>query len=202
METQTGCLDCHYLPYLKILFYQSPRSTYCRSILYLSRATISRLLLLPIRYSQDCYFCQIDTLEGLVLWYTMEGWPSSVNPELQLYCRRQNELTIAAGCLIWGIRVAVQERYQKSVLEELHTSHPGIVRTKSFARVHVWWPSIDNQIKEIVRSCSACREVDHLLSPYTPGRGLHDRGSASTWTLPDHVWAASFSWLMPTRSGS
>ena len=36
---------------LKIRFYRLPRSTYCRSIPYLSRATISRLLLLQIRYS-------------------------------------------------------------------------------------------------------------------------------------------------------
>ena len=65
----------------------------------------------------------------------MEGWPLSVPAELQPYVRRQNELTIEAGCLLWGIRVIVPEKYRQSVLEELHTSHCGIVR---MARLHVY----------------------------------------------------------------
>ena len=81
-----------------------------------------------------------------VLRYTLEGWPPTVPVELQPYARRQNELTTEAGCLLWGIKVIVPEKYRQPVLEELHTSHPGIVRMKLLAHLHVWWPSVDSQI--------------------------------------------------------
>ena len=68
----------------------------------------------------------------------MEGWPSSVPEELQPYARQQNELATEAGYILWGIKVIVPEKYRQPVLEELHTSHPGIVRIKSLARLHVW----------------------------------------------------------------
>ena len=49
---------------------------------------------------------------------------------------------------------------------------------KSLARLHIWWPLIDNQIEEIVRSCSACQSVRNLPSAVT----LHP------WTWPTQPW--------------
>ena len=72
----------------------------------------------------------------------MEGWPDSVTPELQPYFTRRHELSVEAGCLMWGMKVIVPTKLQNRVLAELHTSHPGIVKMKSLARTHVWWPGI------------------------------------------------------------
>jgi len=54
-----------------------------------------------------------------------------VTTELKPYERRQHELTIECGCLLWGNRVIVPYKLQSYVLGELHVSHPGIVRMKS-----------------------------------------------------------------------
>ena len=64
-----------------------------------------------------------------------------------------------AGCILWDIRVIVPEKLRAAVLEELHASHPGIVRMKSLARLHVWWPGIDKQIEETVRACTSCQSI-------------------------------------------
>ena len=42
-----------------------------------------------------------------VLCYTKEGWPAKVSKELKAYASRKNEITIEAGCLLWGIQVIV-----------------------------------------------------------------------------------------------
>ena len=32
---------------------------------------------------------------------------------------------------------------------------PEIVRMKALARLHVWWPSLDTDIEQLVRSCES-----------------------------------------------
>lgn len=68
--------------------------------------------------------------------------------------------------------------YQSVVLNELHVheNHPGIVRMKSLARMHVWWPNLDIDIESKVRTC----RVHHQQHPLTHGSGRQNRGSIST----------------------
>ena len=91
------------------------------------------------------------------------------------------------GCLLCGMRVVVPISCQK-VLEELHTSHPGIVKMKFLAHIHVWWPSIDQHIEKMVQSCASCQSVQN--KPATAllhhGRGLIDPGCGYTSILLDH----------------
>ena len=106
-----------------------------------------------------------------VIRYTLSGWPSQPTPDLVPYHRRRHELSMEVGCLLWGMRVVVPEKYQSAVLDELHLSHLGIIRMKSLARIHVWWPSIDKQIEELVRSCAPCQSIRNkpptvLLHPW------------------------------------
>ena len=147
-------------------------------VLPVTQVNLLQINSLPVRGEHLRAATSADPLLSRVLKYTMEGWPLSVSTELQPFSRRQNELTIEAGCLLWGIRVVVPEKYRKIVLEELHTSHPGIVRMKSLARLHVWWPSIDSQIEEMVNSCSACQSVRSR----PPAVTLHP------WTWPTRPW--------------
>ena len=44
-------------------------------------------------------------------------------------------------------------------MNELHSSHPGIVRMKALSRIHVWFPNIDRRIEEEVRSCHQCAQA-------------------------------------------
>jgi len=46
-----------------------------------------------------------------------------------------------------------------NILQELHQGHPGIVRMKSIARSHVWWPKLDHDIESLSKSCEACQSV-------------------------------------------
>ena len=64
-------------------------------------------------------------------------------------------------------------------MEELHSGHPGITRIKTLARQFVWWPNIDRDLEECVRSCSACQKTRNL-PPSTP---------LSVWDWPKRPWS-------------
>lgn len=40
------------------------------------------------------------------------------------------------------------------MLEELHQSHPGMSRMKRLARGYIWWPHMDADIENKVKSCT------------------------------------------------
>ena len=57
------------------------------------------------------------------------------------------------------LRVIVPPQYRESVLHLLHDGYPGMSRMKSLARLHVWWPSIDDDIESFVKACNNCAET-------------------------------------------
>lgn len=70
----------------------------------------------------------------------------------------QTEFGLQQGCLMRGIRVYVPVRLRKRVLEELHASHFGIVRTKALARSYCWWPKVDEDIERMISNCIQCQQ--------------------------------------------
>ena len=65
---------------------------------------------------------------------------------------------------------------QAQMLNELHVSHPGIVKMKALARSIVWWPNMDKDIEGVVTSCQSCA-AQRSLPPVAP---LH------TWPWASH----------------
>ena len=49
-------------------------------------------------------------------------------------------MNLLQGCVMWGNRVIVPPKLRQEVLEELHTGHLGVVKTKAMAMtsVFVW----------------------------------------------------------------
>ena len=80
-----------------------------------------------------------DPVLSQVLQFVLYGWPLSVEEEaLKPYFARREELSVHAGCLLWGSRVVIPPQGREEVLNVLHESHPGMVRMKSLARSYVW----------------------------------------------------------------
>jgi hypothetical protein len=113
---------------------------------------VQKLNELPVKASNIKRETEKDQVLVRVTEATHTGWPcaSDISPELQPYYRVKDELTIEEGCLMHGIRVIILHKYQSVVLNELHENHPGIVRMKSLARMHVWWPNLDIDIESKV----------------------------------------------------
>ncbi|GBO24037.1 Transposon Tf2-8 polyprotein [Araneus ventricosus] len=69
---------------------------------------------------------------------------------------REAQYTIEDGCILYGQRVCIPKKYQKNVLDELHTGHLGMVKMKALARSFVYWKDIDKDIEDAVRNCVDC----------------------------------------------
>lgn len=58
--------------------------------------------------------------------------------------------------------MVIPEKYRQDLLDELHVSHPGMVRINSLAKLHVWWPGLDFDIEtKVFGLCYSCRAQLH-----------------------------------------
>ncbi|CAL8136112.1 unnamed protein product [Orchesella dallaii] len=122
-----------------------------------------------------------DPILSRVLSFTQSKWPTKLSTEdahLQPYFTRRHELSTQQGVLLWGIRVVIPTSIRKKLLDSLHETHAGIVRMKAHARQYIWWPSIDNNIEVIAKSCVEC--CSSRADP--PSAPLHP------WQFPERPW--------------
>lgn len=139
---------------------------------------ITQMESLPVQVMELEKETQRDPILRQVLKYTKFGWPAQPPPLFKPYYHRKMELSVEGNCLLWGVRVIVPKKLQDSVLEELHQSHPGIVRMKSVARSYFWWPKIDDHIEVRAKSCTQCKSVQSNPPPAP----LHP------WVWPTKPW--------------
>ncbi|KAK3723353.1 hypothetical protein QZH41_002826 [Actinostola sp. cb2023] len=83
-----------------------------------------------------------------------EGWDSyEACPELTLYALRKEEIVIHNGVLMWGGRVVVPSKLRSKVIDVLHEGHIDTVKMKGLGCSYTWWPHMDKEIEETVKSC-------------------------------------------------
>ena len=74
--------------------------------------------------------------------------------------------------------MVVPSSLRGKIVKLLHDGHPGVVRMKMLARQYVWWPGIDKEIENSVKSCIPCQE-SRKAPPQAP---LHP------WEWPEKPW--------------
>ena len=121
-----------------------------------------------------------DALLSIVAQYVLQGWPNSVasQPALRPFFERKLELSVHQGCILWGSRVVIPEKYREHVLSQLHEGHPGMARMKNLSRMYVWWPGISTDIESTVRECQQC-QLHQSVPPVAP---------LQPWSWPTSPW--------------
>ena len=87
-----------------------------------------------------------DAVLSQVLLKINQGWPNTSKSLLKEF-HRKLQLTVHNGCILHSHRVVIPSSLQRQILTEIHEGHMGIVRMKSLAMMHVWWPKIDENIE-------------------------------------------------------
>lgn len=103
-----------------------------------------------------------DSVLQVVHQYAREGWPVAVKlvpEEIRVYFAKRDEISSQGDCLLWGHRIIVPASARADMLKALHVGHPGIVKMKTLARQHVYWPGMDEEIAQLVGRCTACQET-------------------------------------------
>lgn len=120
-----------------------------------------------------------DELLQNVLKCLRSSWPTKINdPILQIMYNRRESLSESNGCILMSERIVIPFMLQKIVLKQLHSSHPGIVRMKALARSHVYWPRIDHDIENLVRTCTRCASAAKMPR----------KTNLASWPLPKRAW--------------
>ena len=105
-----------------------------------------------------------DPILGQVLQYTCNGWLVKTSKELTPFRHRKDELTVIQGCLLWGHRIVIPSKARKKLLQGLHEVHTGVARMKSLARQYFWWPNLDTDIEDMVKSCMLFMSIKSVCS--------------------------------------
>ncbi|XP_029646255.1 uncharacterized protein K02A2.6-like [Octopus sinensis] len=67
-----------------------------------------------------------------------------------------NHFSLCDNVLMYAQRVVVPTTLQKRLLKEFHISHPKILRIKSLMRSYGYWPTMNRDIEEALKSCKGC----------------------------------------------
>jgi hypothetical protein len=76
------------------------------------------------------------------------------NTRIEPFEQVRAELSITGdGILLKGNQLVIPTSLRRQVVKLAHGGHMGIVKTKQLARQHVWYPGLDNDVEQAVKSC-------------------------------------------------
>lgn len=87
------------------------------------------------------------------------------NKECLKYFPVREELCFIGKVVLRGTRIVIPQRLRQQVLAIAHEGHAGIVATELRLRTKVWWPGVDRDAEQYVRSCHGCQLVGQSTSP-------------------------------------
>lgn len=87
------------------------------------------------------------------------GWPDSIKEcpkSVQKFWNHRDELTIMNGIVFKSDKIVIPLSLRKEMLIKLHTAHLGIEKSKERARDVIFWPGMNQDIENHVKSCETC----------------------------------------------
>ena len=64
--------------------------------------------------------------------------------------------SVCDGVPLYSERVTIPKTLQKRILKDFHMGHPGTNRMKNLMQTFVYWPSMDQDITNMVKTCKGC----------------------------------------------
>ena len=107
------------------------------------------------------------------------GWPeskSSLPAAVNPYFQFRDELVEQEGLILRGDRVVIPNTLRKETIQDLHAAHQGIESTLRKARESIYWPNMNNEVKDYISRCDTCltyaprQQKEPLLSHKVPDR--------------------------------
>ena len=101
-----------------------------------------------------------DPVLSMLMSYVINGFPETrrnMHSQTRSYWSFRDEITIDDGILLKGTRVIIPSCLTAKFLQDLHQGHQGITRTQQRARNHVYWPNMNQDVEEYIRSCDTCQ---------------------------------------------
>uniref|UniRef100_A0AC34RBT5 Integrase catalytic domain-containing protein n=1 Tax=Panagrolaimus sp. JU765 TaxID=591449 RepID=A0AC34RBT5_9BILA len=102
-----------------------------------------------------------DDVLSRIKYLLKNGWPNTTEKNLDEdvvpFSRIKLALSLENGMILYGKRIVIPRNLRNFVLDELHKAHGGTKAMTGMARLHVWWPKMEVDIKELVQKCDKCQ---------------------------------------------
>lgn len=114
-----------------------------------------------------------DPVLSLVKDIITKGWPEKIkdlHESIRPYWFFRDDLAIESGVIIKGRQVVIPDSMTKDIMQQLHSGHQGIEKTRRLARESVYWPNINKDIENLCKTCEACqlRQTANPKQPLQP----------------------------------
>lgn len=76
-----------------------------------------------------------------------------------MYKALSDELWVMGQIVMRGNRIVMPESLWSQVILLAHDGHQGMARTKARLREKVWWPQMDKQVEQYIKTCYPCQLV-------------------------------------------
>ena len=108
-----------------------------------------------------------ETLQHLAEIIRKQTW-NSINDiqtsaenlnELKLFAKVRDELTVdeQLGIILRGTRIIMPYSLRQRAIKLAHEGHQGLAKRKQLIREKLWFPRIDKNVEELIRSCIPCQ---------------------------------------------
>ena len=111
--------------------------------------------------------------------FIQSGWPKNpkgLNPTINPYFHIRDELATQDGLVFRGDRLVIPKSLRRQMLSELHSAHQGLESTIRRARETVYWPHLNQELKDHISRCETCDTYNYkqpkqpLITHHTPDR--------------------------------
>ena len=82
-----------------------------------------------------------------------------------IYKAVKEKLWVIRQVVMRGTRIVMPQSLWKQTIMSAHEGHQGMVRTNARLREKVWWPQMDKQVEDAIRSCHSCQLVGARAKP-------------------------------------
>ena len=113
------------------------------------------------------------------------GWPEKgkeLESDVKPYFQHRFELHIVNGVIFLQNRIVIPVGLRCGFLDKLHDSHMEIAKTRLLARMLIYWPKWNDDIKRVCSSCEICKENQHML-PNVPKFQVNARGPGEIYGI-------------------
>ena len=91
--------------------------------------------------------------------FIIAGWLSTkdeLHSDLNPYWSYRDDLEVIDGVVMKGRQIVIPTVLKQQVLDQLHTNHMGIEKTKLLTCKSVYWANINTYIKKHIKNCTTC----------------------------------------------
>ena len=101
------------------------------------------------------------------------------SPSLHPFSKILQELYVQNNILLKSDRIVLPKTLYENALSLVHQNHWGIEKTKHMIREFFWWPKMNNNVEDLVKTCSFCQTVrpSSQFKPLTRYTCLRTNGS-------------------------